>query len=982
MSGTVRRLRRAVALVCLLLGAGLTSPDVPAAQRVGVDSAVNPNAMGIPPGALPRRLVLGQDVVFNERITTEEQGQTQILFVDESTLSVGPNANMVIDQFVYDPNAGTGKLVASLGRGVFRFVGGKLSKQDNAVTMRTPTATIGIRGGVMLVDQGPDGRLEVIFVYGKGVTITGLNGVSQTIYRPGFAVSVAGPGASPSDPGPAPPGRTAALLAQLDGRTGGSGGAPVAPTEVTVASSGIANVVSANVGASVQAAAKNQPNQPQPENVNPVVTQTQLNNQNVSVSGATATPVGGGSTVPLNQFFTNPTPSGTPISNGTNASGGNGGFTALGGGSGGSVVSGGSTVSGGGAGSGGGTVSGGGSGGSGGGGSGGGGTGGSGGGGINIPNVAGGYADTGSQGTALGFVGPVSSYQGASVVNGVLSVPGVFSFPLAAGGAALSASGAGTMSPLGPVTGATFLSPDNSFFFAYLVPVSNTSQREVIYGGTPVSAAYYQATSANPTYLAFTVVPDAALGSTIPFIRNQAGGSLANPSVSPLILATPSNNTFSTTGAATKALQASLAIDGSGNQQSSVLVVLVGNVVGSPANLQGVVHGSYLASNPTGSAAVQPTRINSYYGSPADGNGNSFYGKNSISGFALAPGAGATNAIEVNTGNQTTTANYQFVEPVVTTPVPAVANGTQTTQNLSGYFGGIMTKEPTAGVGAPVPYAVTGNTSISTNASNLQIAATLTGGDPFTSKTSGIPASSGIVMQFGTSQSGNTFARQAFINDNLFAVLESPTTASTVNGVTITPSTAYPNTNPNLYLVTQTAAPATALLPSGLCSSCQYLQWGYWGGELDTLASGSGSVAARTDVGHINFWVAGTQLTSMTDISSLQATNFTGTYNGNLIGTVVNNGAQYLAAGGLQATYQFGTQTGSFAVSKYDNQSFTVAGHVPLNGSNYTFGFKNGAISGAVNGGFYGPMAAETGGNFAFTAGPTYTTAGIFAAKR
>jgi trimeric autotransporter adhesin len=62
--------------------------------------------------------VLGQDVLFNERIATSAVGQTQILFVDASTLTVGPNANMVIDQFVYDPNAGTGKLAASLTRGV------------------------------------------------------------------------------------------------------------------------------------------------------------------------------------------------------------------------------------------------------------------------------------------------------------------------------------------------------------------------------------------------------------------------------------------------------------------------------------------------------------------------------------------------------------------------------------------------------------------------------------------------------------------------------------------------------------------------------------------------------------------------------------------------------------------------------------------------------------------------------------------------
>jgi hypothetical protein len=182
--------------------------------------------------------------------------------------------------------------------------------------------------------------------------------------------------------------------------------------------------------------------------------------------------------------------------------------------------------------------------------------------------------------------------------------------------------------------------------------------------------------------------------------------------------------------------------------------------------------------------------------------------------------------------------------------------------------------------------------------------------------------------------------------------------------------------------VTQAAAPPPAsLLPNGLCSACQYLQWGYWGGELDTPAGGN--TPARTDVGHINFWVAGTPATSIGDISGLRATNFAGTYNGNLIGTVVNNGAQYLASGGLQATYQFGTQTGSFTVSNYDKlPTFTLNGTAPLNGSKYTFAFNKSGISGAVNGGFYGPMAAETGGNFAFTTGPAYFTSGVFAAKR
>src|SRR6516164_5968154 len=252
MTATACRSLCAVALTALMLGSGLVSHAAIAQQRVGVNSAVNPDATGIPPGATPRRLVLGQEVVFNERITTGPQGQTQVLFIDESTMSVGPSSDMVIDEFVYDPHTSSGKLAVSLTRGVFRFVGGKLSKQDNAVTMRTPSATIGIRGGLIMVDLTPDGQLQVIFGYGVGVTVTGLNGQSQTITRPGFQVTVTGRGAAPSEPSPAPPGAATALLAQLDGRPGGNGGARTVPTDTMVANSGIAAAVSSAVPVGVQ----------------------------------------------------------------------------------------------------------------------------------------------------------------------------------------------------------------------------------------------------------------------------------------------------------------------------------------------------------------------------------------------------------------------------------------------------------------------------------------------------------------------------------------------------------------------------------------------------------------------------------------------------------------------------------------------------------------------------------------------------------
>jgi hypothetical protein len=992
MTGTVGRLRLAVLLGSFGAALGLASPAGLADLKVGVDSGVNPQATGIPPGALPRRLVLGQDILFNERITTEASGQTQVLFVDESTLSIGPNANMVIDQFVYDPNTGTGKMAASLTRGVFRFVGGKLSKQENATSFRTPAATIGIRGGVILVDQTSTGALTLIFVYGKAVTVTGLNGVSQTIFRPGFEVTVSRPGASPSDPAPAPPGAAAAMLAQLDGHAGANGGAATVPTEVMVVQSGLSNVISSNLNASIQAAEKNQPLAPQPESVTPVVTQAEFNNQNVQVTGFTGT-IATGETVSFNQFLSNPTAGVTQTASVSPPSPTTPPITTPP-----------PTM-------------------------------------AQMPptmaempptmtqmpppppptppaptpppptpppptpppptpppppltNIAGAYYNTGTQGTATGFSGSLSPYAGANSVNGVFTATGTFgtvSFPLLAGTQTLAASGSGTSSPLGPVTGTTYVAPDNSFFYANLTPVNQPSQREFIYGGTPVNAAFYTATSQTPSYLAFNVQPDAALQSNIPFIRLPAGGSLAASAyTSPLILATPLNATFSTDTGGTKALQASLGVVGSGTGQSSVIVVMVGNVFDASLNgtsptqpiLNGIVHGSYLAN-----AAGQPTRIYSPYVTPADANGNSFYGTSTISGFAVtngnccAAGQIPSQAFETNTANQAVT-NYQFAQPATATTVPASISGaSRTTRQLTGYFGGIMTKEPSSGAAAnPIPYALAGTATINTNAGNLQVRANLAGSDPFASTSNS--AISSVNLGYGSLSTGATNARIAFVNDNLYAAFENPSNPSKVNGVTVPVNDS--NTGSNIYFATQAAAPPPAtLLSNGLCSTCQYLQWGYWGGELDTPASGE--TPARTDVGHINFWVAGTPATSLADISSLKTTGFTGTYNGNLVGTVLNGGAQYLASGGLKATYNFGTGSGSFSVINYDGKSFTESGigGLGLNGSNYSFAIKHvPGVTGVVSGGFYGPMAAETAGNFAFTAGPSYLTSGIFAAKR
>jgi hypothetical protein len=128
-------------------------PSAAFCDTVGAAAAVKPSSTGTPPGGSARTLQVGSDIVAQERIDTTASGSLQVMFLDKSTLTVGPNSNLVIDQFVYNANAGTGQFAANLTKGALRFVGGQIS-HTNGVTINTPAATIGIRGGSGVITHG------------------------------------------------------------------------------------------------------------------------------------------------------------------------------------------------------------------------------------------------------------------------------------------------------------------------------------------------------------------------------------------------------------------------------------------------------------------------------------------------------------------------------------------------------------------------------------------------------------------------------------------------------------------------------------------------------------------------------------------------------------------------------------------------------------------------------------------------------------
>jgi hypothetical protein len=221
--------------------------------RVGVTSAVNPSAAGAPPGADSRQLTVGSDIVFRERVVTTTDGQAQILFLDQSSLLIGPNSTVVIDEFVYDPATNKGNIAATLTQGSFRYIGGKLSKQGNA-TLKTPVATIGIRGSDITVNyESAKSLMNVIATHGLA-NIQALNGGTIGL-RSGFGATIDGLNNRNGAPTALTAQQIAAANGQFEGQSGKNAGAGNPPTDGDVANSGLSNTVEAQGLASIAPAA-------------------------------------------------------------------------------------------------------------------------------------------------------------------------------------------------------------------------------------------------------------------------------------------------------------------------------------------------------------------------------------------------------------------------------------------------------------------------------------------------------------------------------------------------------------------------------------------------------------------------------------------------------------------------------------------------------------------------------------------------------
>jgi hypothetical protein len=179
---------RAMLLLAVLL---LAAPGAVAAERAGEVQRARGLCTGASDGQT-RALSSGAPVFRDEVVSTGDDSRLLIGFLDGSDLTLGANARVAIDDFVYRPG-GPGAVIGAAIVGPFRFISAKLSLGQKR--MRTAFGTIAPGIGSDFVAGPVDGEYGILLVSGTVDIVAG--GVPVKLSRPGDGISIPAPGAPP-----------------------------------------------------------------------------------------------------------------------------------------------------------------------------------------------------------------------------------------------------------------------------------------------------------------------------------------------------------------------------------------------------------------------------------------------------------------------------------------------------------------------------------------------------------------------------------------------------------------------------------------------------------------------------------------------------------------------------------------------------------------------------------------------------------------
>jgi len=114
-------------------------------------------------------LKVGDSVYFGDTIIAKKDAKSQLLFIDQTVMTIGSKTELTIDEFVYDPKNNDGKLLTTIKSGSVKVLTGKISEKNPAnLEVTTPAGTIGTRGTEFKASVDPVTTESKILLVGPG----------------------------------------------------------------------------------------------------------------------------------------------------------------------------------------------------------------------------------------------------------------------------------------------------------------------------------------------------------------------------------------------------------------------------------------------------------------------------------------------------------------------------------------------------------------------------------------------------------------------------------------------------------------------------------------------------------------------------------------------------------------------------------------------------------------------------------------------
>ncbi|MDA1022405.1 MAG: FecR domain-containing protein [Proteobacteria bacterium] len=140
-------------------------PGTEGAEPVGIVNTVSGSAIVIRADGTRIEIQLDTPLYQGDILETTDDGAIGVVLADETTIAIGEDSRLILDEMVYDPATQEGSLSLSVVKGIYTFVSGMISKTDpDAMVLDTPVGSIGIRGTQIGIEFSDGENLTLVMM--------------------------------------------------------------------------------------------------------------------------------------------------------------------------------------------------------------------------------------------------------------------------------------------------------------------------------------------------------------------------------------------------------------------------------------------------------------------------------------------------------------------------------------------------------------------------------------------------------------------------------------------------------------------------------------------------------------------------------------------------------------------------------------------------------------------------------------------------